>query len=81
LGWHDVTKLMQDKRTLNLSDQLYRAAGSTAPTSPRVIHAAPAKIERGSMNTRWDQPARAAIGIIKHGMSWAKESHSIAQVS
>ena len=27
-GWHDVTKLMQDKRTLELSDQLYRALGS-----------------------------------------------------
>lgn len=23
LGWHDVTKLMSDKRTLGLSDQLY----------------------------------------------------------
>ena len=28
VGWHDVTKLMQDKRTLSLSDQLYRALGS-----------------------------------------------------
>jgi len=28
LGWHDVTKLMRDKRTLELSDQLYRALGS-----------------------------------------------------
>jgi four helix bundle protein len=28
IGWHDVTKLMQDKRTLALSDQLYRALGS-----------------------------------------------------
>lgn len=28
VGWHDVTKLMQDKRTLELSDQLYRALGS-----------------------------------------------------
>jgi four helix bundle protein len=28
LCWFDVTKLMQDKRTLDLSDQLYRAAGS-----------------------------------------------------
>ncbi len=26
--WHDVTKLMLDKRTLDLSDQLYRAVGS-----------------------------------------------------
>ena len=28
LNWCDVTRLMQDKRTLNLSDQLYRAVGS-----------------------------------------------------
>jgi hypothetical protein len=28
LGWHDVTKLIKDKRTLELSDQLYRALGS-----------------------------------------------------
>ena len=28
IGWQDVTKLMEDKRTLGLSDQLYRALGS-----------------------------------------------------
>ena len=28
VGWHDVTKLMQDKRTSGLSDQLYRSLGS-----------------------------------------------------
>jgi len=28
LGWHDVTRLSQDRRTLNLSDQLYRSIGS-----------------------------------------------------
>jgi len=28
IGWHDVTKLMKDKRTLDLADQLYRALGS-----------------------------------------------------
>ena len=28
--WHDVTKLMQDRRTLGLSDQLYRALGSVS---------------------------------------------------
>ncbi len=26
--WHDVTKLIRDKRILDLSDQLYRAVGS-----------------------------------------------------
>jgi four helix bundle protein len=28
IGWHDVTKLLHDKRTIALSDQLYRALGS-----------------------------------------------------
>jgi len=28
VGWHDVTKLMKDRRTLGLSDQLYRSLGS-----------------------------------------------------
>ena len=28
LGWHDVSKLMKDKCTLGLSDQLYQAIGS-----------------------------------------------------
>lgn len=28
IGWHDVTRLIQDKRTLDLSDQLYRSLGS-----------------------------------------------------
>ncbi len=30
LGWHDATKLMRDKRTVGLSDQLYRALGSVS---------------------------------------------------
>ncbi len=28
LGWHDVTRLAQDHRTIGLADQLYRALGS-----------------------------------------------------
>jgi four helix bundle protein len=28
LGWHDVTKLVRDRRTVSLSDQLYQALGS-----------------------------------------------------
>ena len=28
IGWRDVTKLMRDRRTVRLSDQLYRALGS-----------------------------------------------------
>ena len=28
LGWHDVTELAKDRRTIGLADQLYRALGS-----------------------------------------------------
>ena len=28
VGWQDVTKLAQDRRTLTISDQLYRSLGS-----------------------------------------------------
>ncbi|GAB4526779.1 MAG: four helix bundle protein [Anaerolineae bacterium] len=28
LAWHDVSKLIQDRRTVSLADQLYRAVGS-----------------------------------------------------
>ena len=28
VGWHDVTKLQQDRRTYGVSDQLYRVLGS-----------------------------------------------------
>jgi four helix bundle protein len=30
LAWHDVTKLAQDRRSIGLADQLYRASGSVA---------------------------------------------------
>jgi len=30
LAWPDVTKLIQDKRTISLADQLYRAGGSAS---------------------------------------------------
>lgn len=30
LAWPDATKLIQDKRTISLADQLYRAAGSVS---------------------------------------------------
>lgn len=30
IGWYDVTKLMRDRRTLGLADQLYEALGSVS---------------------------------------------------
>ncbi len=30
IAWHDVTKLMSDRRTVRIADQLYRAVGSVS---------------------------------------------------
>src|SRR5438105_4084631 len=30
LAWHDVTRLIRDKRTISLADQLFRAAGAVS---------------------------------------------------
>jgi len=30
LAWHDVSRLVDDKRTVSLADQLYRAVGSVS---------------------------------------------------
>ena len=50
IGWTDVTKLAADRRTLNLSDQLYRSIGS---------------IVLASMSMRSAQLARRATGTTK----------------
>jgi hypothetical protein len=62
LGWHDVTKLIKDKRTLELSDQLYRALGSIAPIS---------------MSTPLALLARAAAGITMAATCWARPLQNI----
>lgn len=37
LAWQDVTKLMKDRRTVGLSDQLFRAAGSISANIARGV--------------------------------------------
>jgi hypothetical protein len=34
LCWCDTAKLLQDRRMVGLSDQLYRASGSVSPDEP-----------------------------------------------
>jgi hypothetical protein len=36
IGWEDVTKLVGDRRTLGLSDQLYRSLGSVGANLAEV---------------------------------------------
>ncbi len=62
LAWHDVCKLAQDKRTLEVADQLFRAIGSVHANISEGTAANPARIRRGSTSTRSVQVGRPADG-------------------
>ncbi len=62
LGWHDVTALMKDRRTIGLSDQLYRALGSIS-----------ANIEEGYSRGTGKDRARFyeyALGSARESRGW-----------
>ena len=62
LGWHDITKLAQDRRTVSLSDQLYRSLGSI---SANIAEGYSRSSSKDSMNTRLALLEKAGIGTIK----------------
>jgi four helix bundle protein len=69
IGWHDVTKLMQDKRTLDLSDQLYRSLGSIS-----------ANIAEGYSKSTGKDRARFyeyALGSARESRDWYYKSRYI----
>ncbi len=69
VGWSDVTKLMQDKRTLDLSDQLYRATGSIS-----------ANIAEGYSRSTGKDRARFyeyALGSARESRDWYYKSRHI----
>ena len=69
LCWFDVTKLMQDKRTQDLSDQLYRAVGSVS-----------ANIAEGYSKSTGKDRARFyeyALGSARESRDWYYKSHHI----
>ncbi len=69
VGWSDVTKLMQDKRTLDLSDQLYRATGSIS-----------ANIAEGYSRSTGKDRARFyeyALGSARESRDWYYKSRHV----
>jgi four helix bundle protein len=69
IGWYDVTKLTQDKRTLDLSDQLYRSLGSIS-----------ANIAEGYSKSTGKDRARFyeyALGSARESRDWYYKSRHI----
>ena len=73
LGWHDVTKLTRDKRTLSLSNQLYRALGSVS-----------ANIAEGYSRSSGRDRARFfeyALGSARESRDWYYKARHILEES
>jgi four helix bundle protein len=72
LGWYDVTKLRKDRRTMALSDQLYRSLGSIS-----------ANIAEGYSQGTGKNPARYyeyALGSARESRDWYyKGRHVLGQ--
>ena len=69
IGWYDVTRLMQDKRTFDLSDQLYRSLGSIS-----------ANIAEGYSKSTGKDRARFyeyALGSARESRDWYYKSRHI----
>jgi four helix bundle protein len=69
LTWRDVTKLIQDKRTIGLSDQLDRSAGAVSSDIP----------ESYSRRSGKDQARyyEYALGSAREGRNWHYQSRHI----
>lgn len=67
VGWHDVTELLKDKRTLGIADQLYRALGSvSANLAEGYSH------HTGRARAQYYQ---YALGSAREARDWYYKSH------
>lgn len=73
LAWHDVSKMVQDKRTIGLADQLYRAVGSIS-----------ANIAEGYSRRSGKDQARFyeyALGSTREARGWYYQGrHALSEV-
>ncbi len=69
IGWHDVTELMNDKRTHSLADQLYRSLGSvSANIAEGYSH------HTGKARAQYYQ---YALGSARESRDWYYKAHYI----
>lgn len=84
IGWQDVTKLQQDRRTYGLSDQLYRALGSISAniaegysrgSSKERAHFYEYSLGSARESRDWYHKSRHVLGekIVEHRMNMLVE--------
>ena len=75
VGWEDVTRLLRDRRTVSLANQLYRSLGSIGANLAEAAKRPEAQdpTMRGSTSMRWAPHAKAVIGTTRDATYWAKK--------
>lgn len=69
IGWHDVTELMKDRRTIGIADQLYRALGSVSANLAEGYSQ-----HTGKSRAQYYQ---YALGSAREARDWYYKSHHI----
>ena len=72
LAWEDVSKLVRDRRTLELTGQLYDAVGSVGAHVAEGYSRSSGKTGCVSTNTASVPPARGDTGISRRNRFWAR---------
>ena len=69
VGWHDVSELLKDKRTLGIADQLYRSLGSvSANLAEGYSH------HTGKARAQYYQ---YALGSARESRDWYYKAHHV----
>ncbi len=81
LGWSDTTKLMSDRRTIGLADQVYRSLSSIGADIAEGYSRGTGKDRARFYEYALGQHGKAGTGITRAAISWVKLSSSIAWAS
>ena len=74
VGWYDVTKLMRDKRTVAMSNQLYRALGSISTNLAEGYSRSSGRDRARFYEYALGSARDVGIGITRADTYWARRS-------
>ena len=80
IGWNDVTRLLSDRRTIGLSDQLYRSIGSISANVAEGYSRGTNRDRRASMSIVLDLLGRRETGITRDDLFSAMSSPTTASL-
>ena len=81
LAWQDVTKLMRDRRTIGIAEQVYRAVGSLGSDIAEGYSRSTGKDRARFYEYALVRRGKSGIGTTRLAMCWGQKWQCIALVS